>query len=190
MWGAIRWLEGGSIAPEISDPVEHGQPLRLAGREWRVQHTPGHTVDHVCLYDSENGVLLAGDHVLPTITPHISGVSPNPDPLQAFFDSLDQVAAISEVKHVLPAHGHPFGDLAGRVEAIKRHHRERLERIRQIGRELGPTTVEAFSRRLFRPAVWGTMAESETYAHLEHLRIARESERYEDESGRLVYRIR
>ena len=31
---------------------------------------------------------------------------------------------------VLPAHGHPFTDLAGRVDAIKEHHAERLERLR------------------------------------------------------------
>ena len=27
--------------------------LRLAGREWRAIHTPGHTVDHLCLFDPE-----------------------------------------------------------------------------------------------------------------------------------------
>ncbi len=35
---------------------------------------PGHTLDHLCLYDEEHGILLAGDHVLPSITPHVSGV--------------------------------------------------------------------------------------------------------------------
>jgi glyoxylase-like metal-dependent hydrolase (beta-lactamase superfamily II) len=189
-WRALAWLEGGTIVPRVSDPVAHGQPLRLAGREWLVQHTPGHTADHVCLFDPEHGVLLAGDHVLPTITPHISGVSQVADPLAAFFESLDQVGAISGVKRALPAHGHPFADLAARVASIKLHHRERLGRIREIGRELGQGTVAAFSRRLFRRRVWGTMAESETFAHLEHLRLAREAERFTDAAGRLVYRVR
>ncbi len=45
----------------------------LAGRDWVSIHTPGHTIDHLCLYDPEHGVLLSGDHVLPSITPHISG---------------------------------------------------------------------------------------------------------------------
>jgi hypothetical protein len=31
------------------------------------------------------------------------------------------------------------------------------------------------------------MAESETYAHLEHLRVARNAERREDAEGRFVY---
>jgi len=180
-------LFGRSFVPTISHPVEHGDVLRLADREWFVVHTPGHTSDHFCLHDPEGGTLLAGDHVLPTITPHISGIASSPDPLASFFYSLDRVAEIHGVARVLPAHGHPFDDLAERTQAIKRHHEERLARVMKISAELGPATVQEFSQRLFQPRSWGAMAESETYAHLEHLRIARKAERHHDERGRLIY---
>ena len=179
---------GRSFIPTISTPVEHGDVLTLAGREWFVIHTPGHTGDHICLHDPESGVLLAGDHVLPTITPHIGGIGSSPDPLASFFYSLDRVAEIQGVEQVLPAHGHPFGNLVSRTEAIKRHHEERLAKVRTISRELGvPASVSAFSRRLFRPRSWGTMAESETYAHLEHLRMKGDAERSEAADGHLLY---
>jgi len=176
-WRLMRWIGSTSIVPTITHPVEHGDVLELAGREWFVLHTPGHTQDHFCLHDPETGLFLAGDHVLPTITPHISGVSSSPDPLASFFYSLDRVSEIRGVKKVLPAHGHPFTDLRGRADAIKRHHYERLEKVRGIGRELGLASVGDYSQRLFRPRSWGAMAESETYAHLEHLRLAGEAER-------------
>jgi glyoxylase-like metal-dependent hydrolase (beta-lactamase superfamily II) len=186
-WTVFRWL-GGRIVPVISHPVEHGDVLALAGREWFVVHTPGHTSDHFCLHDPETGTFLAGDHVLPTITPHISGISTSPDPLASFFYSLDRVAEITGVKQVLPAHGHPFDDLRARTEAIKRHHYERLERVREISRAIGaPASVEAFSQQLFQPRNWGSMAESETYAHLEHLRIAGDADRHLDRAGRFLY---
>jgi glyoxylase-like metal-dependent hydrolase (beta-lactamase superfamily II) len=185
-WKLMRWL-GSSVIPVISHPVEHGDVLELAGREWFVVHTPGHTADHFCLHDPETGTFLAGDHVLPSITPHISGISSSPDPLSSFFFSLDRVAEMSGVGRVLPAHGHPFDDLATRCEAIKRHHHERLDAVRGISRDLGPASVAAFSRKLFPPRSWGAMAESETYAHLEHLRIAGDAECYRDDFGRLVY---
>jgi len=185
-WMAMRWL-GQSIIPVVSDPVEHGDVLMLADREWFVCHTPGHTQDHFCLHDPETGLFLAGDHVLPTITPHISGISSSPDPLSTFFYSLDRVGEIDDVEQVLPAHGHPFHDLSARCEAIKQHHHERLEKVKQIGREIGPATVRDFSQRLFKPRSWGAMAESETYAHLEHLRIAGEASAHRDEQSRLVY---
>jgi glyoxylase-like metal-dependent hydrolase (beta-lactamase superfamily II) len=170
-WMLMRRL-GAAIVPTITQPVEHGDVLELAGREWFVVHTPGHTADHFCLHDPESGVMLAGDHVLPSITPHISGITTSVDPLSTFFYSLDRVAEIAGVRRVLPAHGHPFEDLRKRTEAIKRHHHERLERLRAIAREIGPAPVRAFSEHLFAPRNWGAMAESETYAHLEHLRVA------------------
>ncbi len=186
-WQIARWL-GRSFIPVITHPVEHGDVLALGGREWFVTHTPGHTGDHICLHDPESGVLLAGDHVLPTITPHISGISSSPDPLASFFYSLDRVAEIQGVSQVLPAHGHPFDDLADRTRAIQRHHQDRLERVRAISREFGvPETVQAFSQQLFRPRSWGPMAESETYAHLEHLRIAGDADRVETRDGTLRY---
>ncbi len=176
-WRAMRWL-GKGFLPVITDPVNHGDELILAGREMFVQHTPGHTGDHFCLHDPETGTLLAGDHVLPSITPHISGLSTSRDPLASFFYSLDRVAEISGVGQVLPAHGHPFDDLGGRTEAIKRHHHERLEKVKEISREYGrPATTREFSEHLFAPRNWGSMADSETYAHLEHLRLLGEAER-------------
>jgi len=189
----MRWrmmsVAGGSFVPEITDPVEHGNVLRLAKRDWFVLHTPGHTEDHICLHDPEHGVFLGGDHVLPTITPHISGISSSRDPLASFFYSLDRVAEISGIKQALPAHGHPFADLRSRTEAIKRHHFERLDKILEISRELGPATVEAVSKKLFRERSWGSMAESETYAHLEHLRLAGRAESHRDKDEKLVYTL-
>ncbi len=191
LWTRVRWQVmrglGRSFIPTITHPVEHGDVLLLAGREWFVVHTPGHTSDHFCLHDPDRGVMLAGDHILPTITPHISGIASSPDPLASFFYSLDRVAEIQGVSQVLPAHGHPFADLKARSEAIKRHHVERLDKVMKISAELGPATVQAFTEKLFKPRSWGSMAESETSAHLEHLRIARKAERHHDEKGHLVY---
>ena len=132
-------------------------------------HTPGHTADHLCLFDPAEGVVLSGDHVLPTITPHISGLAAGADPLTEFFRSLDKVAELEGVQLVLPAHGHPFVDLAGRAKEIREHHEERLDTLRSAAEELGDATVEDYMQRLFKPRSWGQMAESETYAHLEHL---------------------
>ncbi len=188
----IQWrlmkLLGKGFLPTITQGVEHGDELRLGGREMFVFHTPGHTADHFCLHDPETGTLLAGDHVLPSITPHISGLSATRDPLASFFYSLDRVAEISGVGQVLPAHGHPFDDLPARTEAIKRHHAERLARVKEISREYGrPASTAEFTRHLFAQRNWGSMADSETYAHLEHLRLLGEAERSEGGDGVPLY---
>jgi glyoxylase-like metal-dependent hydrolase (beta-lactamase superfamily II) len=183
-----RVLGRGMNVPKITHPVEQGDLIELAGREMFVQHTPGHTPDHFCLHDPEAGVFIAGDHVLPTITPHISGISSSEDPLLSFFNSLDRVGELPGIKQVLPAHGHPFSDLQARTVAIKEHHYERLERIHEISREFGrPASVREYSQHLFRRRSWGSMAESETYAHLEHLRHADSAQGHRDKRGVLYF---
>lgn len=164
------------------------QVIRLGRREWVAVHTPGHTGDHLCLFDPADGVLLSGDHVLPTITPHISGMTRSSDSLADFFAALHTVAELDGVELVLPAHGHPFTDLRGRVDAIERHHIERLDELARIGAEIGDAGVIEFSHHLFQERSWGAMAESETFAHLEHLRLAGRAERRRD-GAELRYRV-
>lgn len=190
----LKWLSFATVGrsrflPKVTHHVEHGDVLKLARREWFVWHTPGHTADHICLHDPETGAFLSGDHVLPSITPHIGGVSYLPDPLKSFFYSLDRVGEIGDVKLALPAHGHPFEDLHGRAQSIKAHHFERLEEIRTIADDLGPSDVNSFMKRMFRERSWGDMAESETYAHLEHLRLEGKAGAFRNEKGRLVYEL-
>jgi glyoxylase-like metal-dependent hydrolase (beta-lactamase superfamily II) len=173
--------------PEPTKRVHHGDYVRLAGREWLAVHTPGHTVDHLCLFDQEHGVLLCGDHVLPTITPHVSGVR-KADSLKSYLATLDLVAGLEGVQLGLPAHGHPFTDVPGRVKSIKEHHEERMEMLRTASLALGPATVSALSHEVFPKRHWGVMAESETFAHLEHLVHDGQAERWE-EGDRLLYHV-
>jgi glyoxylase-like metal-dependent hydrolase (beta-lactamase superfamily II) len=174
--------------PKPTQRVRDKEVVKLAGREWFAVHTPGHTLDHLCLHDPEGGLLLSGDHVLPTITPHIAGQGAGRDPLKGFVASLDKVAALEDVQRVLPAHGHPFDDLQGRVDSIKEHHEHRMVQLREVSAALGPSTVTDFSHHLFRKQRWGYMAESETYAHLEHLRLAGLATRRE-EHGKVLYDV-
>jgi hypothetical protein len=48
--------------------------------------------------------------------------------------------------------------------------------------------VQDLSHEIFPKKHWGVMAESETFAHLEHMALAGEVERWTDDHGRLVYR--
>lgn len=176
-----RFTKEWYATPEPSIAVIDSQTVRLGRREWVAIHTPGHTYDHLCLYDPEHGVVLTGDHVLPTITPHIGGITPEPDPLALFFDSLRRMTNLGEVSVALPAHGHPFDDVGGRALHIIDHHEERLEVIRNASHQLPNGTVNEFMRILFSERAWGDMAESETYAHLEHLRELGELERDDPE---------
>ena len=185
----LTLAERGWTLPTPTKRVRNGEILPIGHGRWQAVHTPGHTLDHLCLFDPEHGTFISGDHVLPTITPHISGMGSGPDPLDSFFSSLDVVAGLPDVGRCLPAHGDVFDDLPGRAKDIKEHHAERLERLLNVSREAAEwADVEEFSHHLFRQERWGSMAESETYAHLEHLRIKGLAQFRRADDGRSEYR--
>ena len=87
--------------------------------------TPGHADGHLCLV--RDGVLIAGDHVLPTISPAV-GLYPDsrPDPLADYLRSLEETAAL-DLRVALPGHGEPVEDPGRPLRELIEHHRRRLD---------------------------------------------------------------
>ncbi len=167
------WIAMGRRVDKVDhiEAVEDGQELDLGGRAARVRWTPGHTDYHAVLFERADGLLYAGDHVLPRIT---SNISLNPysrdDPLGDFLDALRSIRDLP-VRRVLPAHGEPFDDLPGRVDELLAHHDRRLDAtIGAIGG--GERDAYAIARTLFpvlRSAHEERFALAETLAHLRYL---------------------
>jgi len=149
--------------------VDDGATFDLGGRNARVVWTPGHTDFHAVLFDEDTGTLFAGDHVLPIITSNVGLYSfSRDDPLGDFLSSLQRVRELP-VRRVLPAHGEPFDDLAGRVDEIIEHHRLRLEALLELCTGADAYTIaKRFFTRL-RSAHEERFALAETLAHLRHL---------------------
>lgn len=136
---------------------------------WQVRAFPGHADGHICLL--KDGVLIAGDHLLPRITPAV-GLYPEsrPDPLGDYIASLERVVELAP-RLALPGHGEPIADPAGRAREIVQHHRDRLdETVTALSTE--PRTGYELSYDLFpgdRGAGQRRFAVAETLSHLERL---------------------
>ncbi|GAW48771.1 MULTISPECIES: MBL fold metallo-hydrolase [unclassified Nocardioides] len=121
---------------ELPDPVMWAFPstwldgdheIPVGARTLDAVHTPGHTPGHYVFADRAAGLLFAGDHVLPTITPSIGfTVPPTPDPLGAFMASLTKVRALPDLQ-VLPAHGPVAPSSHTRVDELLSFHENRLD---------------------------------------------------------------
>jgi glyoxylase-like metal-dependent hydrolase (beta-lactamase superfamily II) len=114
MWGyPDAWLEG-----------DH--PIEIGSRTLDAVHTPGHTQGHFVFADHAAGLLFAGDHVLPTITPSI-GFEPVPveQPLRDFLGSLTKVRQLPDLR-LLPAHGPVAPSVLARIDHLLDHHELRL----------------------------------------------------------------
>lgn len=100
--------------------------VRVGDRVLDAVETPGHTRGHLVFADLAGGLLFAGDHVLPTITPSI-GYEPAPTayPLADYLYSLAKVRALPDLL-LLPAHGPAGGSAHARVDELLAHHDDRL----------------------------------------------------------------
>ena len=106
--------------------LDDGVELPLVDRTLRVIATPGHTVGHVVFHDAAAGILFAGDHVLPHITPSVGVQVVRPDsPLRDYLQSLRLMLALPDAR-LLPAHGPVTDSTHARVEELLRHHDQRL----------------------------------------------------------------
>ena len=112
---------------ELPDAWLHGGGEVLAGdRRLQVIATPGHTQGHVVFHDAEAGLLFAGDHVLPQITPSVGlEAAPVPFPLRDYLHSLRLMFGLPDAM-LLPAHGPVTTSVHQRVTELLVHHENRL----------------------------------------------------------------
>jgi len=136
---------------------------------WEVLYLPGHADGHLALL--RDGVLIAGDALLATISPNVGLYhDAHPDPLGDYLDSLARIAELAP-RVAFAGHGPPIEDPPARARELIEHHRERLE---ATGAALDgrPRTAYDVSLALFPdplPRGLRRFAMAETRAHLEYL---------------------
>lgn len=187
----LRTLGAPSVADALQELVAHDReeqsqwgppddwltpgPVALGTRTLDAVATPGHTAGHLVFHDVAGGLLFAGDHVLPTITPSIGFESVlRPDPLGDFLQSLALVRSRPDAL-LLPAHGPVAPSVHARVDELLAFHEARLAATAEAVAAGAHTPYEVagrlgWTRRLKRLPeldVFNTMlATFETGAHL------------------------
>jgi glyoxylase-like metal-dependent hydrolase (beta-lactamase superfamily II) len=145
----------------------------IGARSWRWFETGGHAHGHLCLHSERPGsVLIAGDQLLPSISPNIglTPLTPDPNPLATYLASLTRLSALDERTLVLPSHGRPFLGLAARAAEIRQHHERQLAKLTDACHE--PLTAFQCLPFLYRRQQRGFhlfLAMGEALAHLEYL---------------------
>jgi len=114
--------------------LKEGDTLRISDYVFRCVETPGHSKGHMCLYEPSKKIFVAGDHILGNITPTISLLSDEWNPLKEYLESLDKVYQL-DIKLVLPGHRDVFRNPKQRIRELKDHHQKRLDEIIAILRK-------------------------------------------------------
>jgi glyoxylase-like metal-dependent hydrolase (beta-lactamase superfamily II) len=134
----------------------------------RVHHVPGHCPGLVCLQLDD--ILFTADHILSKTTPHQAPEHiTNNMGLGHYFDSLDKIGRIPDIRLGLGSHEEPMPDIYGRIRAIRAMHHDRLERILTICAT--PKSIATISRELFGTvkSYHVLLALEEVGAHVEYL---------------------
>ncbi len=153
-----------------------GGSVDAGGRTWQIVPGHGHVEGHACLYAEEDGIFIAGDQLLPRISPNVSVHAWNAeaDPLTAFIETQQRLARIlDDGVLVLPSHGRPFHGATSRATALVAHHEDRLDRAVEACRESPRSAYDAipalFNRKLDDHQLFFALGES--LAHLNHLAV-------------------
>jgi len=181
-----------SAIPHRFHRLADGGSLAIGEQEWRVIVGRGHAPEHACLYAPGLNTFIAGDMVLPKISPNVSvwPQEPDGDPLGLYLASLDKIKhAVPANALVLPSHGLPFHGLDHRILQLAAHHEARLADVE--AHCATPRTTAELVPILFRRALDAHQlgfAIGEALAHLQHLVRLKRLQRSERVDGVYLYR--
>jgi hydroxyacylglutathione hydrolase len=84
--------------------IEGGETLDLSGFEWEAIHTPGHTIDSICLYHQATKTAITGDTVLPNVMADADKAGGGR--MDHYLYGLKQLMK-KEIENILPGHDVP-----------------------------------------------------------------------------------
>ncbi len=177
--------------------VGEGDKIEAGDYRFTCVETPGHTRGHLCLYERNRKIFVAGDHILDDITPNISFWGNYDHPLANYLASLEKVRSY-DIALVLPGHRRPIKDCQHRIEELKQHHGIRLNEIRailsngardayavasQMSWDIISDDWEAF------PLMQKWFATGEALAHLHYLAVKGIVKQESDVTGQVVFSL-
>ncbi|MBB4634304.1 MBL fold metallo-hydrolase [Longimicrobium terrae] len=183
---AARQGAEGLAPPVAADVMLDGESGELDGAPgWRWLWTPGHTAGHLSLFRAEDGVLIAGDAVLPRITPTLGVNRQRADPVGDYGAALHRLLALAP-SLVLPGHGDPIADGSGRIAELLAAADAESDTVAGLLGDDGLTCWQVVDRR-YPGREMGVstrmLAVRETLAHLDRLAAAGRAVVAEDEHG-------
>lgn len=136
----------------ISDPdeiIDETSKISINGETWRIFPSPGHSSNHIALYNPEKGILFSGDTVLRSKTPWLGPPDSN---LDDYMKSLEYIASLENLKIIFSAHGSPVENPNKRARAIAEACRSRTRQVHELIRKSGEKglTIEETIGMLYR----------------------------------------
>jgi glyoxylase-like metal-dependent hydrolase (beta-lactamase superfamily II) len=163
--GVSRSFRAWGSRARVTRPLEDGEALELGGRRLEVMHRPGHSPSDTVFWDERRRILIAADHLLPTISSNplitrpLDGSDRRTQALVSYIDSLRKTRELP-AEIVLPGHGDPITDHAALIDERLQKTERRKEKIFGLVQE-HPRTGHEIAQEL-----WGNVAVTQAFLTL------------------------
>ena len=167
-----------SPLPSRYKRLTDNQVLQIGSLQWTVIIVEGHSPEHICLHCKSLNIMIAGDQILPRISPNISvrPDEPRANPLQNFLRSCESLKdRLDKDVLILPSHGDPFYGAHLRLQDMINEHTKGLQGLLEFCSQ--PRSVTEVFPILFRSKInIGNMviAVGEAVANLNYLVSSKE----------------
>jgi glyoxylase-like metal-dependent hydrolase (beta-lactamase superfamily II) len=116
----------------VSDPdivIQSDTEIEINNEQWIIFRSPGHSSEHITLYNKEKGIIFSGDNVLKSINVWLG---PPKSDIDEYEKSLLKMSDLPGLKIILPAHGSPVTDPYGRLGEIIEWRRKRTADVLKL----------------------------------------------------------
>lgn len=174
--------------------IKEGDRITMGGRAWRVFIGNGHAPEHATFWSADGELVLAGDQILPKISPNLGvyAAEPDADPVGEWIEACERFSTYAREDHlVLPGHNRPFTGLPKRLDMLIDNHHGALKRMRKY-LAYWRSAVDCFDtmyKRSIHKNEFG-LAMVEAIAHLNHLFDTGEADKRLDPDGVLRFRMK
>lgn len=121
----------------VSDPdiiIKDKSSIFINNESWEIFSSPGHSDDHISLYNREKGILFSGDNVLRSVNVWLG---PPRSDIDDYEKTISNYMALDNLRIILPAHGSPVTDPYGRLDEILSWRRKRTADVMTVIEEIG-----------------------------------------------------
>jgi glyoxylase-like metal-dependent hydrolase (beta-lactamase superfamily II) len=153
--------------------IQQNEVLKIGTRSWTVHMGNGHSPEHATFWSQNDDIVIAGDQILPSISPNLGvyATEPDADPVGEWLESCERLLLQSNDNNfVLPGHKLPFYGLPNRLKQLIENHHSALERLLNY-LDKPKTASECFEplyKRKINSGEYG-LALVESIGHLNHL---------------------
>jgi glyoxylase-like metal-dependent hydrolase (beta-lactamase superfamily II) len=160
-----RSFRGWGSHVAVTRPLADGEEMRFGDRTLEVLHRPGHSPSDTVFWDEGRKILIAADHLLPSISSNplisrpLDGSSGRDQALVTYIESLRKTREMP-AEIVLPGHGDPVVDHVALIDDRLAKHERRKEKIYKLIAERPRTGYE------LAQSIWGNVAVTQAFLTL------------------------